>query len=572
MSFSRRKMKCDGVRPVCTPCLRGERVEDCEYTDGQRRARTLALEDDIARLQARVQELENPDTAIPSVELYNPYSSAGPGPSTAIVPSPLVPIRAQAASESPISHHRIVPTRHVPSPSGSATQSQGVNFDVEVRFALIIASSPFGDRLSIISPYSAELGLFLNLDRLHALRHTDPACAADCAYALNLASHVLLQAQSQFASALGAVDAEPDPAVFLHVIQTGVLLAYYMQRIGQLVAAKYYASGTWALGMMLKLHRGPDSAVDAQRESQAQRRERERLPPGTTSMDVSAFVGRTELASPLDAIEAEERVRAFWAMYALDRWFSAVGQGPSQSLAMDGSAGDAITVPWPGSGVNEARADAVQQFLHDPNHSYAGDGAVAMHAKASVLLGETTAIVTSYTSDQTISQSPAFRARFGTLDVLLQKCLNATMSMVTTLGQQPPTQEQRQATITIHLVALAHVILHRPFISTYGPSRRRCVEGALGVVRVLDQTGLKIGCISPIYAIVWTACCLALHDEVLRIRARPDTESRRREEGEMMTAIQRLVGVLSCFSQRCPSRFFAAKIEAVLPILESIMV
>ena len=46
---------------------------DCEYTDGNRRPRTLALEEDVARLQARVQELENPDTTTPSLTLHDPY-------------------------------------------------------------------------------------------------------------------------------------------------------------------------------------------------------------------------------------------------------------------------------------------------------------------------------------------------------------------------------------------------------------------------------------------------------------------------------------------------------------------
>ena len=46
-----------------------------------------------------------------------------------------------------------------------------------------------------------------------------------------------------------------------------------------------------------------------------------------------------------------------------------------------------------------------------------------------------------------------------------------------------------------------------------------------------------------------------LHDDVLRLRARPDADpSRRREEGEMVAAIQKLVGMLSALSQRCPNR------------------
>lgn len=61
-----------------------------------------------------------------------------------------------------------------------------------------------------------------------------------------------------------------------------------------------------------------------------------------------------------------------------------------------------------------------------------------------------------------------------------------------------------QVLVTVHLIALAHVTLHRPFISTYRPSRRRCVEGALGVVQMLDRMGeleVEMGAISPIHAV-----------------------------------------------------------------------
>lgn len=101
--------------------------------------------------------------------------------------------------------------------------------------------------------------------------------------------------------------------------------------------------------------------------------------------------------------------------------------------------------------------------------------------------------------DNAISQSPAFRARFGTLDTLLRQCLDAAMRMPT---------ESIEVLVTLHLVALAHVTLHRPFIAMYRPSRRRCVEGALGAVLVLDRMGdvgmLGVGGISPVYAVILT--------------------------------------------------------------------
>ncbi|KAH0831391.1 hypothetical protein J3R83DRAFT_14055 [Lanmaoa asiatica] len=562
--FSRRKMKCDSARPVCTPCLRGERAVDCEYTDGQRRPRTLTLEEDVARLRARVQELENPQAAIPSVQLYAPYAGAS----------------ASASSSTT-------------QPLGGATEPRQMDIEPDVQLYARRA-------LSVIAPYAAELGFFLNPDRLRVQgAHVLPALqsaltlwsvditsmsesdAQARARTQTLAPSLLSQTQTQFASALRAVDAEPDPAILLHVIQTGVLVAYYMQRIGEVTGARYYASGTWALVMMLRLYRRPNLPAGVREgEGQVPRvgGAQERLAPENTNTEANAlaFAGCARVAAALDGIEAEERLRAFWAVYALDRWFSVVCgcEVPSQSLAMDGSAGNLMTVPWPGVGVTQARSNAVQLFLNDRGHDFTQQGASAMHAKASVLLGEARGIATSFAANRAISQSPTFRTHFGTLDVLLQRCLSAAMTMATALhGRQSYTQEQAHALVTVHIIALAQVTLHQPFISTYGPSRQRCVEGALSVVRVLDQLGeVRVGSISPIYAIVWTALCLVLHDEILRLRARPDADhpSRRREEGEIMAAIRKLVGVLSALSQRCPSRFFATNIEAVLSVLPSI--
>lgn len=174
-----------------------------------------------------------------------------------------------------------------------------------------------------------------------------------------LTSKLLAQVQTQLASALTTVDVEPDPAILLHVVQTGVLLAYYMQRIGQVVGARYYASGTWALTIMSKLHRSPYLAADAgEGGDQTMRGDGTREGPtqGSSIACPFAFAGCARLAPALDEMEAEERVRAFWAVYALDRYFSAVGQVPSQSLSTDGNT---MTVPWPDVG----SMDEVSRFV-----------------------------------------------------------------------------------------------------------------------------------------------------------------------------------------------------------------
>ncbi|KAF9811631.1 hypothetical protein IEO21_06510 [Rhodonia placenta] len=80
LNCRRRKLRCDGARPICGPCIRTNRQADCEYTDGPVRSPTQVLEDNIARLEARIYELENPETITPSVTLYDPrISSSDPG-------------------------------------------------------------------------------------------------------------------------------------------------------------------------------------------------------------------------------------------------------------------------------------------------------------------------------------------------------------------------------------------------------------------------------------------------------------------------------------------------------------
>ncbi|KAJ7099277.1 hypothetical protein B0H15DRAFT_796964 [Mycena belliarum] len=67
------KIKCDGQKPICGPCRKHPKDDDCEYSDGPARSRTKALEDTVARLEARLHELEHPEDSTPAVTLHDPY-------------------------------------------------------------------------------------------------------------------------------------------------------------------------------------------------------------------------------------------------------------------------------------------------------------------------------------------------------------------------------------------------------------------------------------------------------------------------------------------------------------------
>jgi hypothetical protein len=63
---------------VCGQCDRAGRADDCEYLVGHERSTVQILEDNISRLEARIQELQNPDVSqSSSVNLHQPYIANG---------------------------------------------------------------------------------------------------------------------------------------------------------------------------------------------------------------------------------------------------------------------------------------------------------------------------------------------------------------------------------------------------------------------------------------------------------------------------------------------------------------
>lgn len=62
------------MRPICNQCARTTRPQDCEYSDIPGRTRTEKLEQDVARLEARLRELENPEDPLDAdrVLLHDP--------------------------------------------------------------------------------------------------------------------------------------------------------------------------------------------------------------------------------------------------------------------------------------------------------------------------------------------------------------------------------------------------------------------------------------------------------------------------------------------------------------------
>ena len=68
--------KCDGIRPICSQCVKANREAECQYHDKKQISRTQLLQQKVAKLEARLRELESEQSDSPG------SSGSSPAPSS----------------------------------------------------------------------------------------------------------------------------------------------------------------------------------------------------------------------------------------------------------------------------------------------------------------------------------------------------------------------------------------------------------------------------------------------------------------------------------------------------------
>ncbi|KAK0210132.1 hypothetical protein DFS33DRAFT_259258 [Desarmillaria ectypa] len=87
----KRKLKCDGGRPVCRQCTKMNRVEECEYDDMTVKSRTQKLQEKLSMLETRLRELES-DPSRSQTSSAETSPEAGPSTTTpSAIPPPFPP-------------------------------------------------------------------------------------------------------------------------------------------------------------------------------------------------------------------------------------------------------------------------------------------------------------------------------------------------------------------------------------------------------------------------------------------------------------------------------------------------
>ncbi|KAJ3919676.1 Zn(2)-Cys(6) binuclear cluster domain-containing protein [Lentinula edodes] len=536
----KRKIKCDGLRPTCTQCLRSARPGDaCEYADSGR-TRTQMLEDNISRLEARIRELEEPDDEN-AVRLHLPYNfSSQSTPALMVPPQTGSSIRGSALS-SPTNTQR-----NSNSPSIASSSGHGSTYST---FQEEPPSDIVHQLLSTFLPHALDMGFFLNVSRFRnsallplPLGHYSRPCAGLLSTVYLLGLHLsgdlnnqesvyLARALAHTANILSSTH----PQRIIHAIQAETLLSVYFFRTGRILEGKYHMSAAVSLTLGTQLHK-----IRA-------------LPVGSGNPSVSPLqqisVAGPLLSPPIDQIEEGERINAFWIVYTLSNcWGVAVG---TLSSAVFESHGSTIDTPWPLDMtdyeqvmLNASRASwtygadfgslltsqellpaehysvmTVQNFLRQvPSSSVKEFSTMAMFAKASILLDKSANIASLYRSDMNADEASRFGATFSSLNNLIDN-FQSSLGFLP-LNQHASSSYEFGTILTTHTLAYTATIqLHSVFINNNSHSRRKALSAARACVAILRQVDMSVmSHINAVLGSCWTTVCQVFIDEIERLR------------------------------------------------------
>ncbi|KAI0784378.1 hypothetical protein C8Q75DRAFT_810155 [Abortiporus biennis] len=520
----RRKLRCDGVKPICGPCLRANRESECEYTDGPLISPTQALEQRVAMLSSRIHELEHPEEKTEGILLHDPHAG-GSG----------------VAPESP---------SHSSSSSGSGS-SRSVNIPQLIQAP---SSNQFMSLMTaFFMPHANQLGFFMNKGRFsQALRspHAQTQLALPLLnilylWAVHLSNNDSLHAQEpeyvgvtvkSLATALTGTPMTNNPRYILQIVQAQVLMSTYFFSASRFLEGKYHCSAAAALAISLGLHKV--RSADA-----------------TTA---SGLLTSHQPSPPFDPIEEGERVDGFWTISILDKcWAVALGWSRPH-IFDDGSNQMQIDTPWPmdSSHYEEGRiltirgSQTVRAFLTgaaDLNATLQRPICIlTWHAKAATLYEQATRITLEFSPG--MANLEAWQQQYYTLDSLIDRF----KSELPPMSAIPETHKHLMRNLlVVHSIAYASTIQIDIGFGGQNASRNQksftaAVAIALAVSR-LDLRNMKF--IDPIMAIIWSSACSVIIASGLLQVAPSQTATQRHPSQDARNAVRALLNAMNMFKE-----------------------
>ncbi|KAJ6494730.1 hypothetical protein C8R47DRAFT_1213414 [Mycena vitilis] len=472
--------RCDGQRPVCGPCVRADRTDDCEYVD-QGRSRVEILKEDISRIESRIYELEHPAQAPGgSVFLYHPYR------------------QQQRRSQMP-SFVQVLesPTRESPGPPAPDSWWNAPE----------PPSDMIHNLLDNFIPYASEWGFFLDISRFRSEallpyplgHHSRPSSALlSTVYLIGIAlsgSSAWRAHEKTFLSrALTALPVSLSgihPRRAIHALQVEVLLSNYFYSSGRFLEARYHTAAAASLAL-------------------------------STVLSTSTAT----LRSDAEVIEEGERRDAFWTIVVLDKsWAVALA---TYINIQDSS--EMLHFPWPES--PSSPPSNMSQFLDGTEPPTTSMSPKTIMAKAAILWERANSLVVGWQPEMDQRQSYEFFDAFTSLNIRI----NDFKHKMAFTNPIPQTPSARRALIVGRSIAHAATIqLHGIFAHTSPESKESCLAAAKTILELpSDADLLDSSFVHPIFSMIWAAACAVAVDEIAGLRA-----ARRAQAHDVPSAAER---------------------------------
>ncbi|KAJ7028123.1 Zn(2)-Cys(6) binuclear cluster domain-containing protein [Mycena alexandri] len=521
----RRKIKCDGERPKCGQCTRSMSFQDCEYADDGP-TRTQLLEEQIAILEARIEELEKPKELRSTLILQKPYTGERRSASAPALS------RGGSSVHLPLPHSEF--SSGISSPVTPSSSSEGAIPLVELEALVhnfLHHSSQFGFFLNVHNFAEAAMGRSgqrpasvlldaVNLWAVH-LSGSDDYTAYESSY-LSRALRTAVEALSS--THFNTV---------LHSIQAEVLLSQYFLRNTRFLEGKYHLSAAVSLVLSSGLHR-------------------------IRSADSYAVGGPLGpafqiLLPPRDALDEAERINAFWTVLTLNNCWTTADGSPS-NISYTTVPDARIDTPWPLDIdapvlpiqlLPQSSIGTVTTFLANlPDN---GLSVAALRAKAAILFEQASRLASSYrpnTGDH--GWLNQFYVSFNAMDNLIE----AFKGSIPSVHLHSP----REMLVIHSLAHVATIQLHNPFVvDVVGTSRLRVLDAAHAVVATLTQVPVnEFGYIDPIMGTLLMATCQVFVAELCRFRRHRGSDGGvSQEERSLMEAIDTVLAVMNLFAPNC---------------------
>ncbi|KLO16069.1 hypothetical protein SCHPADRAFT_823743, partial [Schizopora paradoxa] len=457
----RRKLKCDGVRPICSQCIDSGREMDCEYTDSFNSTRTELLEDYLAQLQQRARELEAGRSSRghtnPNVQPYGACAS----------------VNMESAPVSWWDYEPLPPNISKYLQDKFFERSSQLSFSLDVpRMKAALALKPSDDKY----PHEGLIyAIYLWGARLSGNRDVAKP-QAERAFFERATQALQIQLDTQSATR------------HLQAVQTQILLALYAYACGRPIETDYHVTAAISLILSSGMHV---------------------VSPGQNNGD---------------NVDEGERIMLFWQVFILDHCWAVASRKPAR-LRVDEKSDMMITTPWPlwaheyvaGSSAFQAanHSQPVRQFIMERGNSTSGYSALALAAKASAVYELASRLASSRPSANVNEQlQETIR--------LADETIVTFISTLASLDVEAP-QDRKCHFVMLHCIAYSSlIVLHETVSSSDASAYGRCLHAARLISATLGY--LKADEVASLPAFVIPSCTLAckvLLSETRRVRDTP---------------------------------------------------